>query len=257
MSTDEQMLVDAVRSNPDVLKYLDWPVKARYYKAAPISREELENRLARLIGKVDRAYLAELEANGGRVSYDFWAKYEADLRAEISTPLRGYIEQSFVNSSDYANFIDTNGAVDDINTAMTQAISRTAQGVAQNTRAQLEALLQSGLTEREVVESIALRFSSGHAAQVAITELTRAEAQFSEALSSGLEGQGVATQIRLTTSVDERVCPICGPADHKLKDQPITTATGGWNGQTWGARFGGPPFHPNCRCQTNVELRRG
>ncbi len=77
--------------------------------------------------------------------------------------------------------------------------------------------------------------------------------QYSEALSIRLNEQGVTTQIRLLTSEDEMVCQVCGPADHKLKDQPIDTAIGDWNGQTWGQRFAGPPFHKGCRCKTVVE----
>lgn len=250
------ILVRAVQLHPTVWQYLSWPIKAAYFKAAPINRAELETRLARLVLAVDKNYLATLEANGGRVPFDFWAAYETDLRAQIASPLRGYIEQSFTNYSDYVNFIDKAGAIGDIDTAMTQAISEAARGIAQNTQAQLQALINQGLTENEIVESIALRFSSGHAAQVAITEITRAEAQFSEALSARLAEQGVTTVIRWLTAEDEKVCPICGPADHKKKDEVISTAKGGWNGQTWGQRFGSPPAHPNCRCQTVVELSK-
>lgn len=249
-------LVKAIKAQPKVYPYLNWQAKAAFYKAAPINRDDLEKRLARLVLAVDRGYLSTLEAGGTRVSMDFWQRYEQDLRAQIAAPLRGYIEQSFTNYSDYVNFIDKAGAVDDINTAMTQAISNVARGIVQNTQAQLQNLIAQGLTESEIVEAIALRFSSGHAEQIAITEITRAEAQFSEALSSRLAEQGVTSVIRLLTAEDEKVCPICGPADHKKKDEPIRTPKGGWNGQTWGQRYGSPPFHPNCRCQTVVELTR-
>jgi hypothetical protein len=201
--------------------------------------------LARLVLGVDRRFLQALEAGGGQVGFDFWQKYEAELRAEIASPLRGYIEQSFSNYSDYVNFIDKSGAVGDIDSAMTQAISEVARGISQNTQAQLQALVSQGLTEREIVESIALRFSSGHAEQIAITEITRAEAQFSEALSSRLGEQGVGTQIRWLAAEDEKMCPICKKLDHKLKGDWVV------NGVDYNA---GPPAHPNCRCQTVVEL---
>lgn len=60
-------------------------------------------------------------------------------------------------------------------------------------------------------------------------------------------------QVRLVTVEDEHVCEICAQADHKLKNQPIYTEKGGWNGQTWGQRFGETPFHSGCRCQTISE----
>lgn len=73
-----------------------------------------------------------------------------------------------------------------------------------------------------------------------------------EALFARLKEQGVESQIRLLTSEDELVCTICGPADHKLKDAPISA--GDWNGRSWGQRFpAGPPFHDGCRCQAVVE----
>jgi hypothetical protein len=264
---NQDYVIRAIRLHPEVLPYLDWETKLAYYKAAPISRDELEKRVARLVLAVDRGYLAALEAGGGRVSFDFWQKYEADLRAEIASPLRGYIEQSFSNYSDYVNFIDKSGAVGDIDTAMTQAISNAARGISQSTQAQLQALVSQGLSTDEIIESIALRFSSGHAEQVAITEITRAEAQFGEALSARLGEQGVGTQIRWLTSEDEKVCPICAPMDKKLKDEPISpggrtslgrtiSISSGWHGQSWGERFGSPPAHPNCRCQTVVELSK-
>lgn len=252
----QQILNKAIMAHPEILPYLDWDVKAAYYKAAPVNRDDLEKRLARLVLGVDRRFLQALEAGGGQVGFDFWQKYETDLRAEIASPLRGYIEQSFSNYSDYVNFIDKSGAVGDIDTAMTQAISEVARGISQNTQAHLRELVAQGLSESEILESIALRFSSGHAEQVAITEITRAEAQFSEALSSRLKEQGVDTVIRWLTAEDEKVCPICGPADHKKKDEPISTAKGGWNGKTWGERYGGPPAHPNCRCKTVVVLAK-
>ena len=243
-----EAVVKAIQAHPETIRFLDWKSKAIYYKAATVPRDEMERKLARLILAVDREYLRILEANAARVPFGFWEAYEVDLRKHISAPLRGYIEQSFTNYSDFVNFIDRSGAVGDIDTAMTQAISDVARSIANNTRAQLEALISKGLTNEEIIDSIALRFSSGHAEQVAVTELTRAEAQFSEALSSRLAEQRVETNIRWLTSEDERVCPICAPLDHKIK------AAGGWMSK--GVLIPGPPAHPNCRCQTVVETKR-
>ena len=256
MNKDElrAMLVKAIAAVPDVKAYLD-PRTLEAIKAAPITRDQLERQIAAAILRVDRSYLLAIEESGGRVPFGFWSSYEADLRQEIASPLRKYIEQSFTSYSDYVDFIDKNGAVGDIDTMMTDAITRASQGISQNTQRQLSELLAQNLSAEEIIERIALRFSTSHAQQVAITELTRAEAFFSEALSTRLSEQGVTTVIRWETAEDEKVCPICGPADHKTKDQPIN-AGAGWNGQTWGQRYGGPPAHPNCRCQTVVEISK-
>lgn len=242
----DALILKAIQLNPQVIDYLTLPQRIEARKAAPLTRDELERRLARGIGIVERKYLAILEANNGIVPFTFWADYEAELRQQIASPLRQQIEQSFTNYSDYVNFIDQAGAVSDIDTAMTRAINEIAHGVSENSRLQLEALVRQGVAPDEIVERMALRFSSGHAEQIAVTELTRAEAHFSEALSSRLSEQGVNSQIRWLTSEDERVCPICWPLDHKLKKD------GGW--QTKGGQISGPPAHPNCRCQTVVEI---
>ena len=252
---DKARIIQAViKSRPEILDYLDLKTRLAAIKANPLTRDQLERLLSRRIAAVERKYLLILEEANGIVPYDFWQNYEAELRREIAAPLRSQLEQSFSNYSDYVDFIDKYGAVGDIETAMTKAIDEVARGVMNNSRSQLDNLIRQGIKPDEIIERMSIRLSSGHAEQIAVTELTRADALYSDALSSRLGEQGVPTQIRFLSSEDERVCPICYPADNKLKDQPINTATGGWNGQTWGNRFGNPPFHVRCRCTTVVEI---
>lgn len=223
-------------------------------KANPPGRDTYESRMYRLLLAVERKYLSIIENSGGVLPSGFWQSYRDDIRNEIASPLRQHIEQSFSNYSDYVNYIDQAGAIEDIDTMMTQAIEGTAQGIANNAQASYDALVAQGISEDEIIQRMAMRLSAGHAEQIAITEMTRAEAYFSDALAARLQEQGLNTQIRWLTGEDEKVCPICSPADGKLKDEPITSVAGGWNGQTWGNRFGRPPAHPRCRCQTVVEL---
>jgi hypothetical protein len=246
----DNYILDVLQKFPAVADNLSLEARLRYvYKAAPIDREQLERKLARLILALERKYLNIMEnGGGGALPYGFWDDYERELRHQIARPLRQHIEQSFSNYSDYVEFIDKAGAVSDIDTAMTQAFDEVARGVADNSRRQFEALLGQGVSYDEIIERMAIRFSSGHAEQIAVTELTRAEGYFSDALQSRLSEQGVESQIRWQTSEDEKVCPICAPLDHKLKKD------GGWL-----TKFGlieRPPAHPNCRCKTVVELVR-
>lgn len=245
---------EAVKAAPQVKPYLSSAVREALKATPPLDRDALERKIARAIAAVDRKYLLILENSGGQLPVNYWLEYENELRKAIAAPMRAQIEQSFTNYSDYVNFVDKAGAVGDIDNAITRAINESAAGIRETSRLQYEALLREGVAHDEIMERMALRFSSGHADQVAVTELTQAESYFSDALSSRLGEQGVETQIRWQTSEDERVCPLCNPADHKLKDEPINTSRGGWNGQTWGDRFGRPPAHPNCRCKSIVEI---
>lgn len=242
-------LIAAIKLHPAVIDYLTPEARREYIKAAPLTRDELERKVTRAILGVDRQFLAMLENMGPQnIPYDFWLQYQTQLRAEIASPMRQYIEQSFTNYSDYVNFIDKTGAVSDIDTLMTQAITDSANGIAETTRKQLQAMVQQGISQDEIIERIALRFGTGHAEQVSVTEITRAESYFSDALQKRLAEQNVESTIRWLTSEDERVCPICGPLDNKKKPD------GGWV-----TKFGvlqGPPAHPNCRCKTVVELSK-
>lgn len=239
-------ILEAIKQNPQVISFLSLKGRLQAYKVAQVSRDDLERKLSKLLGSVERRYLLLLENSNGMLPFNYWQDYERDLREQIASPLRTHIEQSFSNYSDYVDFIDKTGAVGDIDTAMTRAINEVSSGVANNSRLQYENLLRQGISHDEIVERMALRFSSGHAEQIAVTELTRAEAHFSDALSSRLGEQGVNSQIRWLTAEDERVCPICAPLDHKLKKD------GGW--QSKSGPIERPPAHPNCRCQTVVEI---
>jgi len=249
-----ELILKAIALNPSVIDYLSLPNRLQARKAAPIPRDELERKLARAIYAVDKRYLEVITQNNGQIPFDFWVSYQKDLSDIIASPIRAQIEQSFTEQ-DNAQIVDSGEANSRVDAAVTAAIIATALLITNNTRNNYNTLLSEGATGSELIDRIGLRFSSGHAEQVAVTELTRAEGQFGNVLSDMLSELGLNTQIRLTTAVDERVCPICGPADHKLKTQPINTATGGWNGQTWGDRFGNVPFHINCRCKTRVETR--
>jgi hypothetical protein len=236
------LILQTVKQVPQVAKYLSLDA-VRYIKGITLSRDEIERRLARSISAVDREYLNRLK--------------QADLAQAIASPIRSQIESSMAERDDNLGIIDGAESAARIDKIVTAAIASIVARISQNTQSLYMDLVNQGVPRFELIERIALRFSSGHAEQVAVTELTRSDGVFSDVLSDMLGELGVSTQRRLTTSVDERVCPICGPADNKLSDAPIKTATGGWNGQTWGERFGNVPFHINCRCKVRVETVKG
>jgi len=90
-------------------------------------------------------------------------------------------------------------------------------------------------------ELLAPMFGDVRAQTIAVTELTRAESQAHEMYVAELNERGVEINERWLTAEDEKVCDICGPLDHTLRD-------------VWQAAVGGPPpAHPNCRCQVVIE----
>jgi len=246
----------AVSHYPSVTDYLPLRQRLIARKSAPTSRDVLERVLARAIRKVENTFFAEMENGGGKIDADFWQRYYDALRVAIAEPIRAQVETGLSNYSDLASIIDSNDAAARIEANVTNTINSVAQSVTDKTKRTYEALLLAGIVGDELLSRLAVRFSEGHAEQIAVTELTRAESLFADELSARLNEQGLKTQIRWLTAEDEKVCPVCAPADHKLKDQPITSSRGGWNGQSWGERLQRPPAHPHCRCQTVVELAK-
>ncbi len=98
---------------------------------------------------------------------------------------------------------------------------------------------------REDAQSILTRtFGPVRAEMISATELTAAYHQASEMYKRELSDLGLDTDILIETAEDERVCPLCGPLDHKGE-------------AVWRAVSpGGPPFHIRCRCRSVVTAKR-
>ncbi len=90
-------------------------------------------------------------------------------------------------------------------------------------------------------------FSNARADMIATTETTRA---FSEGNRISYQASGVVEIIEWRTSMDEKVCPICGEMEGKHG-----TLQDGFNEKAYS---GFPPAHVNCRCgfAPIVETRR-
>jgi len=87
-------------------------------------------------------------------------------------------------------------------------------------------------------------FGAVRAEMIATTEVTRAMSEAEHLYKRELDERNAQTVERWLTSEDERVCDICGPLDHTLRE-------------VWGQQFpDGPPAHINCRCRVNIERAR-
>jgi hypothetical protein len=98
-----------------------------------------------------------------------------------------------------------------------------------------------GMTIGDLRRSLEPAFNEVRAQRIAVTETTRAFSEGQNLVREQLRRGGLQLERVWRTSMDERVCPICGAlADKRESD--------GWDGQS------GPPAHVNCRCWTVLDL---
>jgi len=84
-------------------------------------------------------------------------------------------------------------------------------------------------------------FGQVRAQMIAATETTRAYSEATNEYQQLLSQAGIQTRRRWITREDERVCPACGPLHNLTED-------------FWAAEYpSGPPIHPNCRCELQLE----
>ena len=94
-----------------------------------------------------------------------------------------------------------------------------------------------GMTRRDLEGLLSPAFGPSRAQAIAVTEVTRAYSEATNAAQSRLQDAGIQMQRVWQTSEDELVCPRCEPLD-------------GLPETVWGPS--GPPLHTSCRC--NVTL---
>lgn len=114
------------------------------------------------------------------------------------------------------------------------------RGITTNSRTMLQAAVsdyyERSMTIDDLAERVRRTFGPVRAGMIAVTETTRAAVEGERAIVEELTRQGVTLITRVTTSNDERVCPICGPKHNQRVEDA-----------------GYPPFHVNCRCWTYSE----
>jgi SPP1 gp7 family putative phage head morphogenesis protein len=115
-------------------------------------------------------------------------------------------------------------------------------GITRTTRDRLQKEIAQWVANDETINQLARRladpngpFSPKRARMIAVTETTRA---FAEGNREAWRESGVIEQRRWNTSVDELVCPICGPLHNVVVGIDEDFPGGHRN----------PPAHPRCRC---------
>jgi len=243
------------------------------------NRDELERKIARLLGKYNRQQLAELMAlmknhpTLANVPIEFWDASQREL-VKILMPFSemvyleaaGRLLETVPIGVDWA-LVNTAAAdwARSYSTLLAGQINNTSrQAIATSIRNSIASFFEEGLTMGQLEERLASdpnlrqlftrdvrdRLGRGYgpqrASMIARTEVTRASMQGEVGIVQELAKQGVYMVAIWQTRNDELVCPICGPRHgiEKLKGEKEAY----WDNEE--------PAHPRCRCWVNHEFAK-
>ncbi|MCK4828031.1 hypothetical protein KA005_70530 [bacterium] len=240
------------------------------------NRDELEAKIARLLGKYNRQELAklmELMKNSpslANIPLDFWDTSQREL-VKILMPFSEVVylqaaERMLETIPIGVDWALVNTAAADwarnYSTILAGQINQTSRGaVATGIRNSIATFFEEGLSideitkrlesdpklsklfTRDVRDRLGRIYGPQRAEMIAVTETTRASVEGQRGVADEIINQGIRMIEIWETANDEiaRACPICWPKDgKKLGD--------GWT------RRDGPPAHVRCRCGTRFEL---
>ncbi len=221
-----------------------------------INRDELERRLARVIGKQQRAELDKLLALLGNpprlenVPASYWENGWKDMAAAVEPVLMdiylGQAERLLATipigvSWDLVNKGAANYAREYGYNLVKEIAKNTQDGVADLLRAlqqEIPNFYESGVNLGMLEERLSRWFSPVRAEMIAVTETTRAATEAEREVAEDIfQESGIRMTPIWNTENDELVCPECGPRDGKPIEDGVY-----------------PPAHPRCRCWTTHEL---
>jgi hypothetical protein len=224
-----------------------------------VNRDELERKLARAIGKHQRAELDKLLTLLGNpprlenVPAAYWENGWRNMAQQVEPILvEVYLDQAaamlatipigvswdMVNrgASEYARQYGFN--------LVKEIAENTRKGVEElirNLQTEIPNFYEEGLNLGQLEERLSRWFSPIRAEMIAITETTRAATEGEREIVNLIEQEtGRTMRPFWQTSDDERVCPDCGPRHDKEIIDDIY-----------------PPLHPRCRCWVVHEFPKG
>lgn len=214
-----------------------------------INREELERKLARIVGRDLRRELEKLlELLGdpprlANVPHEYWQNGWREIQRDVEPVLTDiFLQQAEGFIAEIAIGVDW----DMVNvTASTWARQHTEQILKDLFGTRYDHLneiiprfYEEGWNLGQLRTDLERYYSPVRAEMIAVTETTRAAVEGERAVVEQLQKESGIRMIPIwQTANDDRVCPICGPKH----GEEIT------DGQY-------PPAHPRCRCWVVYEL---
>lgn len=230
------------------------------------NREELEAKLARALGKLQKAQLTRLLEYLGdpprieNVPEAFWE----EVGTELLSVLRPFLQSLYLTQAEMV--LRANPAIGVDWALVNEGAAAWArqytydlvQGINVHTRRALQeavgAFYEEGLARGELEGQIVGLFGPVRAEMIAVTEVTRAASEGQRGLANEVAQFGILMIDAWSTRNDEVVCPICGPLHGRDADGYEGDRTPYWLHPDTGERYGPPPAHPRCRCNDNWRL---
>ena len=216
-----------------------------------INRDELERKLARIVGRDLRAELSRLLDYLGdpprleNVPSDYWNSGWRTIQKDVEPVLLDiYLSQA----EGLMNEVGIGVNWDQINATASQWAKRhTEQVLADLFRKRYDHLnetiprfYEEGWNLGQLQDDLEKWYSPVRAEMIAVTETTRAAVEGERAMVAELEAIAGKRMVPIwKTMKDERVCPICGPRHNK---------------EVVDGKF--PPIHPRCRCGISWEFSK-
>jgi len=213
-----------------------------------VGRDELERKLARKLGSLQRAQMMRLLEHLGdppkieNVPAMFWD----EVGKELAVVLAPFLEEVYLTQAKELMLSQPIGIewsliheravtwVQQYTFDMVRDINQTSRSALQKA---VSAYFERGQTIGELEQSISGLFGPIRASMIAQTEITRASVMGERSIALELEKVGIRMIPIFATSSDEKVCPICAPLNGKEVTEDLF-----------------PPRHVNCRCWLNHEL---
>jgi hypothetical protein len=226
------------------------------------NRDELERKIARLLGRFNKTQLDELlglmgnSPNMNKVPPPFWTESEQALAAELipfSEIVYLQAAERVVDSVPLPIGFDWTLVNQDAADWSIREVGKLVTKITDTTRKRIGHAVSNYFTEVQTIGDLELALSTMkdrfgnilgpvRAEMISVTEITRAAAQGELEGARQLKNEGIDMRKVWQTNKDDLVCTICEPLQ-------------GTEESTWrSVAPDGPPAHVRCRCFLSLLL---